>query len=67
MLLEWVTGRWYLAVTCHRCGWQFAFQRDSDKFDPVWVISEIEFVLTCPDCRSSQPYRAKDIRTVQAK
>jgi len=67
MLPEWIESRWYLAVKCHRCGWQFAFQRESDKFDPVWVISKTEFVLTCPDCHFSNPYKVEDIRTVKAK
>jgi len=62
-----VTGRWYLAVKCHSCRWQFVFQRESDKFDPVWVISETEFVLTFPECHFSSPYKAEDILTVQAK
>jgi predicted nucleic-acid-binding Zn-ribbon protein len=67
MLKEWIIGEWYLAVRCKNCDTEFAFQKDSEEFDPGWVISKTEFVLTCPECRVSEAYGAGDVLTVQAK
>ena len=30
MLEEWITGRWYLSVTCRNCGTEFPFSRDGE-------------------------------------
>lgn len=39
MLLELITGEWYLAVVCHPRGWQFPFIRAADESSPACPIA----------------------------
>ena len=61
MILEWIPGRWYFAVDCHVCGWQFPFARVDDP------LPECPIQLTCIDCQQSDYYCAKEFVRVEAK
>ena len=67
MLVEWIIGKCYLAVTCKGCGVQFAFMPDDQLDETYYLTNSAKIVLTCPECSFPLPYDGHEIRKVQAK